>query len=238
MTLLALPHFCHLDTLTLLTLDDNRFKRCFLGIGSCLETAIQVGTGFSSVDGTHMHHIHYRTGVAHILTTYDGNNKCIILAMALCETESGGTWDYFGTQGQIFGLGRYLSLPGSVVMHDRMKGIERFMEYFPEAQSVECFLHIINNIYRNAGGKKGIAVQLLWQLRKAETFKLWFEYFKKIGKRSFTAADYINNSIDEDRNWRWKLLENGVRTYSRSTSQLSEGSDLMQFLPFGSLCKL
>ena len=201
--------------------------RCFLGIGSNLQAAIETGTGFSYVDGTHMHHIHYRTGIAHVITTYDGNNKCIILAIALCETESCDTWDYVGAQATFFGLGRYFSLPDSVIIHDRMKGIERFMDHFPEATHMECFKHIVNNIYSHARGRSGIPVQFLWQLRKAETWNAWFDVFKKIGNRSLQAAEYIEEKIEGDRNWRYTLLENGVRSYGRTTSQLSECEYMM-----------
>ena len=142
------------------------------------------GMGFSSVDGTHMHHVHYRQGVAHLITTYDGNNKCIVLAIAICESESSDTWDYVGRHAKIFGLGRYFSLPDSVIIHDRMKGIERFLAHFPSLKSLECFKHIINNIYAKAGGRSGVPVLWLWELRKAETFGAWMDVHNKIATRS------------------------------------------------------
>ena len=99
---------------------------------------MQTGIGFSMVDGTHMHHVHYRDGVAHMCTTLDGNNRTILLAAAICETESSSTWAYFGEKCLQAGLGKYLDQALSVVMHDRMKGIQRFMEFFPKAKDLEC----------------------------------------------------------------------------------------------------
>ena len=148
-----------------------RFKRIFVGIGSALEVAVQTGIGFSVVDGTHMHHVHYRDGIAHLCSTLDGNNRELLLSLAVCETESGDTWRYFGEKNLQWGLGRYLCMPLSVVMHDRMKGIEYFMDFFREARDLECFRHIIANIYSAAGGRRGLAVELLWQLRRAETLE-------------------------------------------------------------------
>ena len=138
-----------------------RFKRIFVGVGSALELALDVGIGFSAVDGTHMYHVHYRDGITHLCSTLDGNNRELLLCLAVCETESNATWEYFGEKSLQWGLNRYLCKPLSLVMHDRMKGIEKFMEFFPEANHLECFRHIIGNIYRAAGGRSGIALELL-----------------------------------------------------------------------------
>ena len=81
-----------------------RFKRLFLGIGSALRVAEIVGMRFSAVDGCHMKHVHYRDGVAHLCTTLDGNNKALLLAFALCETESCATWEWFADRCQKFGI--------------------------------------------------------------------------------------------------------------------------------------
>ena len=201
-----------------------RFRRIFVGVGSALELAIETGLGFSAVDGTHMHHVHFRNGIAHLCSTLDGNNKELLLSLAVCETESKETWMYFGQQNLRWGLGRYVCKPLSVVMHDRMKGIEAFMDLFPEAIHLECFRHIIDNIYQHNGGKKGLPVQMLWQLRKAETFENWLEILGKISDISFPAAYYINNGIITERSWRYNLLERGVRTHKRTTSQNAEGT--------------
>ena len=184
---------------------------------------METGIGFSAVDGTHMHHVHFRNGIAHLFSTLDGNNKQLLLSLAVCETESKETWQYFGEQNLRWGLGRYVCRPLSVVMHDRMKGIEAFMKLFPEAIHLECFRHIIDNIYAKAGGRKGLPVELLWQLRKAETFENWMEILGKISDINYNAAWYVNNGITAERSWRFNLLENGVRTHKRTTSQSAEG---------------
>ena len=95
-------------------------------------------------------------------TTLDGNNRTILLAAAICETESSSIWAYFGGKCLQAGLGEYLDQALSVVMHDRMKGIQRFMQFFPKAKDLECWRHIIDNIYRHLGGTKGLGVKLLW----------------------------------------------------------------------------
>ena len=115
-----------------------------------------------------MHHVHFRDGIAHLCSTLDGNNHDILLSLAVCETESKATWTYFGEKNLQWGLGTYLCKPLSLVMHDRMKGIEAFMALFPEATHLECYRHIVGNIYSAAGGRSGLALELLWQLRRAQ----------------------------------------------------------------------
>ena len=170
-----------------------------------------------------MHHVHFRDGIAHLFSTLDGNNKELLLSLAVCETESKETWKYFGEQNLRWGLARYVCRPLSVVIHDRMKGIEAFMALFPEATHLECFRHIIGNIYAHAGGRTGIPVEVLWQLRRAETFENWREILGKISDINFKAAMYIVDGIIDERSWRHCLLEKGVRTHKRTTSQSAEG---------------
>lgn len=170
-----------------------------------------------------MKHIHYRDGIAHLFTTIDGNNKSLLLALALCESESIATWEWFGKQCIKFGLGRYLSLPDSSVIGDRMKGIERFIGQFPTVNHLSCFRHIIDNIYRHTRGRvKGITVHDLWRLRNAKTFPEWYALFVKIGNVSFKMSEYIGERIKPERVWRHELLSKKVVTFGRSTSQLAE----------------
>jgi hypothetical protein len=201
-----------------------RFKRLFLGIGSALRVAEIVGIRFSAVDGCHMKHVHYRDGIAHLCTTLDGNNKALLLAFALCETESCATWEWFADRCQKFGISAYFELPNSSIIGDRMKGIERFVAQFPKVKQLECFRHIIDNIYRHTSGRgKGITVVDLWKLRNAETWAEWFDMFKKIGTANIKLADYIWDGINGERVWRYLLLENKIATFERSTNQLAEG---------------
>ena len=96
----------------------------FVGVGSALKLTCETGIGFSAVDGTHMHHVHFRDGIAHLCSTLDGNNHDILLSLTVCETESKATWTYFGEKNLQWGLDTCLCKPLSLVMHDRMKGIE------------------------------------------------------------------------------------------------------------------
>ena len=183
--------------------------------------AMTVGTLFSVIDGCHFKHIIFRDGVAHMCTTIDGNNKALLLATAICETESNDTWSWFGSECKKIVLFNYFKLPKSVIMHDRMKGIDKFLEYFP-AVSLECYHHIISNIYKHAGGRKNISLKLLWDLRNASTFDEWFQIFKGISRVSLSACDYIKDCIEDRKVWRWSHLENGIVTHGRRTSQVQE----------------
>ena len=78
--------------------DECRFKRCFVSLGPMLHVAYGCGMRFSAVDSAFSKHTIYRDGQMHLLTTRDGNNKTIVLAWAICETESSATYEYFAEQ--------------------------------------------------------------------------------------------------------------------------------------------
>ena len=217
-------HFCHFCHFTRVILNVAGSRDSSLESAALWKSQWRPELGFQlSTELTCTTHVHFRNGIAHLFSTLDGNNKQLLLSLTVCETESKETWQYFGEQNLRWGLGRYVCRPLSVVMHDRMKGIEAFMKLFPEAIHLECFRHIIGNIYTKAGGRKGLPVELLWQLRKVETFENWMEILGKISDINYNAAWYVNNGITAERSWRFNLLENGVRTHNRTTSQSAEG---------------
>ena len=69
----------------------------------------------------------------------------IILAWAICETESSATYEYFAEQCHVAGLSRYL-IGSSINFSDRQKGIRSFHDKF--ATNIgRCFNHIIGRVY-------------------------------------------------------------------------------------------
>ena len=68
------------------------------------------GMKVSAVDAAFSKHSVYREGYLHLLTTKDGDNKTIALAWAICETESGDTYDYFLLLHQV-PRGRFVEVP-------------------------------------------------------------------------------------------------------------------------------
>ena len=106
----------------------NRFQRIFVCVATALNAAFGVEIGFSAVDACFSKHAIYRDGFLHVLTTRDGNNRVLPIAWAICETESGDTYDWFADQCHAAGCGRYLNRAHSVVYSDRQKGIEKFFQ--------------------------------------------------------------------------------------------------------------
>ena len=74
---------------------------------------------FASVDAAFSKHSVYRDGYLHLLTTRDDNNKLLILAVTICETESASTYEWFAENCVAAGIGRYLN-KDAVIFSDRI----------------------------------------------------------------------------------------------------------------------
>ena len=147
---------------------------------------------FTAIDGLHFYHIHFNNGkMGHMATTRDGNNKSTIMMFAICENESNASWSFFADCGRRFGAQKYFDLDKSVIIHDRMKGIQRFHERFQKAVSIWCFDHLARNVYTHIGGRKKLPKTLLWACHREETHNLWFLELQKIHKISRKAAEYL-----------------------------------------------
>ena len=85
-----------------------------------------------------------------MITTRDGDNKTIVLAWSICETESSDTYEYFTTKCHKTGLSRYLSAAG-VIFSDRQKDIKSFHVKFT-SKIGRCFHHIIGNCQKRLHG--------------------------------------------------------------------------------------
>ena len=72
----------------------RRFKRVFVSIGNSVDIAYGCGLKFAAVDAAFSKHSMYRDGYMHLLTIRDGNNKVLVLAVAVCESESGDTYHW------------------------------------------------------------------------------------------------------------------------------------------------
>ena len=84
----------------------NRFERVFISLANCIDISFGVGLKFATVDAAFSKHSVYRDGFLHLLTTRDG---MLILAVAICETESASTYEWFAANCKVAGIGRYLN---------------------------------------------------------------------------------------------------------------------------------
>ena len=118
----------------------SRFKRFFVAIGHSVQVGRLFAIGYFGVDACFSKHHIFQQGYLHLLTMRDGNAHQMPLAWAMCETESGTTYEWFALWCKKAGLGQVLHA-GTLIMSDRMKGIEKFMEAFL-AWVGSCFKHI------------------------------------------------------------------------------------------------
>jgi len=198
-----------------------RFKRCFVSIGAMLNIAYGCGMKFSAVDAAFSKHTVYREGYLHLLTTKDGNNKTIVLAWAICETESGDTYEYFATKCHDAGLSRYLSSAG-VIFSDRQKGIKKFHDKF-QAKIGRCFKHIIGNCQKHLKGSgQTFEEKTAWALRNAPTEAGYQVALARLKLESPRAAKYFDDIKPHKEVYQYALNAEDIATHGFKTSQIVE----------------
>ena len=198
-----------------------RFMRMFVSVESALNIAFGSGMRFSAVDACYSRHSMYRQGYLHVLTTKDGNNKCLPLAWAFCETESGDTYDWFAQQCYDAGLGRYLNA-ASVVFSDRQKGIDRFFDRFG-AYHGHCFNHIIGNAHKHCQGTGStFPDEMAWIMRNAPTKAQFEVHLDSLRDICPAGAHYFEESVDHEHAYQYEFNDNKVATKGFKTSQIVE----------------
>ena len=176
---------------------------------------------FSAVDAAFSKHTVYREGYLHLLTTKDGNNKTIVLAWAVCETESGDTYEYFSTKCHDAGLSRYLSSAG-VIFSDRQKGIKKFHDKF-HAKIGRCFKHIIGNCQKHLKGSgQTFQDKTAWALRNAPTEAGYQLALARLKLESPLAAKYFDDIEPHKEVYQYALNAEDIATHGFKTSQIVE----------------
>ena len=197
-----------------------RFKRCFVSCAACIHVAFGCGIKFNAIDATYSRHSVYRQGYLHMLSTRDGNNKILPLAWAICETESGPTYEFFADQCHAAGLHRYLTR-NSVLFSDRQKGLEKFHERFNSHRG-RCVLHIIRNARDHIRGSSQIFQnKTVWALQEADTEEKYLEQLEVLRGESEKAADYFDD-LPHEEVYLYAFLQKGVRTHGHKTSNIAE----------------
>jgi len=187
-----------------------------------LHIAYGCGMKFSAVDAAFSKHPIYRDGMLHLLTTRDGNNKTIVLAWAICETESGDTYDYFARQCHLAGLSRYLSA-ATLIVSDRQKGIKRFHDAFA-AKEGRCFNHIIGNCQKHISGSgQSFNVAMAWALQRAPTETEYKAQLLILKRQSPLAAKYFDDLKPHNQVYQYAMTASGIATHGFKTSQIVEG---------------
>ena len=198
-----------------------RFKRCFVSIGAMLNIAYGCGMKVSAVDAAFSKHTVYREGYLHLLTTKDGNNKTIILAWAICETESSHTYEYFSNKCHEAGLSRYLS-GTSVIFSDRQKGLKTFHDKF-QAKTARCFKHIIGNCMKHIHGTgQTFKPQTAWAVRNAPTEVDYQKALERLKRESPLAAKYFDDIEPHKEVHQYAMNAEGIATHGVKTSQAVE----------------
>jgi len=179
------------------------------------------GMKFSAVDAAFSKHPVYRDGMLHLLTTRDGDNKTIVLAWAICETESAETYKYFATKCHEAGLSRYLSSAG-IIFSDRQKGIKSFHDKFT-SKIGRCFHHIIGNCNTHLKGTgQTFKVESAWALQRASTEAAYKLALRRVKRESPLAAKYFDDIKPHHEVYQYALNAKGIATHGFKTSQIVE----------------
>jgi len=199
-----------------------RFKRCFISLGPMLNIAYGCGMRFAAVDAAFSKHTVYRDGQLHLLTTRDGDNKTIVLAWAICETESKATYEYFATKCHEAGVTRYLSA-AAIIFSDRQKGIKRFHAKFP-SKIGRCFKHIIENCQKKIYGKgQSFTQSSAWALQRAPTEAEYKLALAKLTCECPLAAQYFDDIEPHVEVYQYAMNAAGIASHNFKTSQIVEG---------------
>jgi hypothetical protein len=186
-----------------------------------INIAYGCGMKFAAVDAAFSKHTVYRDGQLHLLTTRDGNNKVIVLAWAICETESGATYEYFASKCHEAGVSRYLSSK-AIIFSDRQKGIKRFHAKFP-AKIGRCFKHIIENAQKRVHGTgQSFTQSAAWALQRAPTEAEYKRALAKLTRECPRAARYFDDITPHVEVYQYAMNAEGIASHSFKTSQIVE----------------
>ncbi len=202
-----------------------RFERVFVSVRAAIDVALACGMGFSAIDACHSKHIQYRSGMIHMLTTRDGNNKLLPLAWAICETESGGSYEYFAHHCQEAGLDQYLNQDNSVLYSDRDKGVPIFHDAFTNCNSARCFKHIIANCrsaLRKAKCAQKFSDAQAWAIQKATTYEQFEDLLHDMYESAPMAAEYFGSKVHHAHAYQYAFQLLGVATHGHKTSNTQE----------------
>ena len=157
----------------------------------------------------------------HLLTTRDGNNKLLILAVAVCETESGDTYEWFAQQCIAAGLGRYLN-KDAIIYSDRQKGLVKFHDAF-HAMIGRCFKHIIENCRKSIKGTgETFEDATAWLVQKAKTRHGYETALQALRAQSGRAAEYFDTVENPEEVCQYLLNDKGAPTHGHKTSNIVE----------------
>ena len=194
----------------------------FVSVAACFNIAYGCGMRFCALDAAFSKHAIYCDGHLHLLTTRDGNNKIIVLAWALCETESGPTYKWFADQCHAAGIGRYLG-QNTVIFTDRMKGIKHFFDVFNRAKQGHCFQHILGKARKHIRGTgRTFEDGAAWAMRNAPTEAKFRAALERVRAQSPAAAHYFDTKVDHSLAYQYALNKAGVPTHNFKTSQIVE----------------
>jgi len=186
-----------------------------------INIAYGCGMRFAAVDAAFSKHTVYRDGQLHLLTTRDGNNKTLVLAWAICETESSDTYEYFATKCHEAGVSRYLSA-AAIIFSDRQKGIKRFHDEFP-SKIGRCFKHIVENCQKHIHGSGQTFTQsAAWALQRAATEAEYKLALAKLKRESPLAAKYFDDIKPHVEVYQYAMNAEGIASHNFKTSQIVE----------------
>ena len=190
-----------------------------MGVRSALNIAMLVGLKYSSVDACGSKHIIFRSGQFITLTTRDGNNKLLPVAVAIVLGETAAAYKFVSTELILWGAGKYFNTADHVISSDRDKGLNELHQKLEAAWALYCFKHIIDNAAKHSGGR--VKVQLAWAMQQAKTREDYLKALASMRAYSRKAAEYLD-ALPHEQVYFYAYNNKGVRTYAHKTNNVAE----------------
>ncbi|GMH72090.1 hypothetical protein TrRE_jg5631 [Triparma retinervis] len=221
------------------TYTQKHFTKGFVVFKACVDIIRKVGLPTHYLDGTFSKHDIYN-GVYLFLVGRDSNNKILLLAIMICETEDGASYSKFADElaaadcGDIFGDAQAGGEEEAAYVHsalfngerpvifgDRGKGMNKFFDGFFASRKLLrlwCCWHLRLNCNDQANKGEGLTTGDFWGLQGSESVEE-FEKKRKILKNTHPSAI---NYLDKFERSEWVcyaiIEKNDVSLHNHSTN--------------------
>jgi len=195
------------------TYTQKHFTKAFVVFKPCVDIIRKVGLPTHCLDGTFSKHEIY-DGVYLFLVGRDSQNKILLLAIMICETEDGDSYSKFADElatagcADIFGAAQaggeeeaaYVSSTlfngeRPVVLCDRGKGMNKFFDGFFASRKLLrlwCCWHLRLNCNDNVKAGEGLTKRDYWDLQGSESLEEFDRKRKALKTTHASAIAYLD----------------------------------------------
>lgn len=195
------------------TYTQKHFTKAFVVFKPCVDIIRKVGLPTHYLDGTFSKHEIYN-GVYLFLVGRDSQNKILLLAIMICETEDGDSYTKFAEEleaagcADIFGVAQaggeeeaayiystYFNGERPVILCDRGKGMNKFFDgFFASLKLLRlwCCWHLRLNCNDNVKAGQGLTPRDFWGLQGSESLEEFDRKRKALKTTHPSAIAYLD----------------------------------------------